>query len=67
MSAGNGKPGAADRAEDVERPELPVEGTFVEGLFIPTQDEDGEAAPPTEAERLDDVVNGSMPPGGTYS
>jgi hypothetical protein len=66
------------RERDTER----HDGTFKEGLFVPTADdldaaarEHSEGAPnsrrPTggsvEDDRLDEPVNASIPPGGTYA
>ena len=44
-----------------------VEGTFAEGLFIPAPEKPADGAAQNDAERLDDIGNASMPPGGTYS
>jgi hypothetical protein len=63
---------ARRRPEDEETGRIPQEetpeGRFVEGLFVPVPDAaPGDADPPSEAERLDESGNASMPPGGTYS
>ncbi len=50
---------------DTERPV--VEGSFVEGLFVPADSPSADEAAGSEDERLDEIANASMPPGGTYS
>jgi hypothetical protein len=54
-----------DAPADTEKPAL--EGSFVEGLFVPADDPSPEDAAGNEDERLDEIANASMPPGGTYS
>lgn len=50
---------------DTEKPV--VEGSFVEGLFVPADIPSADDAAGSEDERLDEIGNASMPPGGTYS
>jgi hypothetical protein len=58
------------RSDDVPSTdtECPViEGSFVEGLFVPADVPSDEDAAVREDERLDEIGNASIPPGGTYS
>lgn len=52
-------------AAETEKPV--VEGSFVEGLFVPADIPLAEDAAGSEDDRLDEIGNASMPPGGTYS